>query len=296
MSGLKISGFVSRPDFTRSSKKDYYTFVNSRAVKCPVFQKSIDTAYRNLIGSRYPFVILNLEISPEDVDVNVHPTKIEVRFSDNFNSFSRLQTTVGISYKISKILKAGVGYALINPYSSNNNAFKNSRHRLMADFAAGYRMGDWRLSLRERIQMTHLTGDYNTYQQPRNAFMLKSRLTAKYHWTPQLVPYAYVEFRHFLNAPVITAVYDGSTYSSPTGSQAAGWFLDGFNGSYLNRVRTSLGIDIPMSKKHQFKFYLLADYVSDKVVDANAKGTKLKSYTKEHGWVGWAGAEYEFRF
>ena len=61
MSGLKISGFVSTPDYTRASKKDYYMYVNSRMVKCPIFQKSIDTAYKSLIGSRYPFIILNYQ-------------------------------------------------------------------------------------------------------------------------------------------------------------------------------------------------------------------------------------------
>ena len=60
ISGLEISGYVSTPDYTRASKKDYYMYVNSRTVKCPVFQKAIDTAYKSLIGSRYPFIILNI--------------------------------------------------------------------------------------------------------------------------------------------------------------------------------------------------------------------------------------------
>ncbi len=83
LSGLKISGFVSTPDYTRSSKKSYYTYINSRAVKCPVFQKAIDTVYRTLTANnKYPFVVLNLEIPPYDVDVNVHPTKKEVRYKN----------------------------------------------------------------------------------------------------------------------------------------------------------------------------------------------------------------------
>ena len=83
LSGLKISGFVSTPDYTRSSKKSYYTYINSRAVKCPVFQKAIDTVYRTLTANnKYPFVVLNLEIPPHDVDVNVHPTKKEVRYKN----------------------------------------------------------------------------------------------------------------------------------------------------------------------------------------------------------------------
>jgi DNA mismatch repair protein MutL len=58
-------------------------YVNSRLVKCPVFQKAIDMVYRNLTGnSRYPFIVLNLEIPPADVDVNVHPAKREVRYKN----------------------------------------------------------------------------------------------------------------------------------------------------------------------------------------------------------------------
>ncbi len=99
LSGLKISGFVSVPDYTRSSKKDYYLYVNSRLVKCPVFQKSIDTVYKNLIGSRYPFVILNLEIPASDVDVNVHPTKKEVRYKTPNQIFNFIYSAVDLALK-----------------------------------------------------------------------------------------------------------------------------------------------------------------------------------------------------
>ena len=95
ISGIKISGYVSTPDYTRSSKKDYYTYVNSRIVKCPIFQKSIDTVYKNLIGNtRYPFIVLNLEIPPEDVDVNVHPTKKEVRYKNPNQIFNFIYSSV----------------------------------------------------------------------------------------------------------------------------------------------------------------------------------------------------------
>ncbi len=100
LSGLKITGFVSSPDFTRASKKDYYMYVNSRPVKCPVFQKSIDTVYRNLIGNtRYPFIILNLEIPPADVDVNVHPTKKEVKYKNPNQIFNFIYSSVDSALK-----------------------------------------------------------------------------------------------------------------------------------------------------------------------------------------------------
>ena len=87
LSGMKVSGFVSTPDFTRSSKKNYFMFINGRAVKCPIFQKSIDTAYKNLIASgKFPFIVLNLEIPP--------PTKKEVRYKNTNMIFNFVCTAI----------------------------------------------------------------------------------------------------------------------------------------------------------------------------------------------------------
>lgn len=89
LAGMKISGYVSTPTYTRSSKKGYHIYINGRTVKCPVFQKAIDTAYKSLIANgKYPFVVLNLELPPADVDVNVHPTKKEVRYKNTNQVFN----------------------------------------------------------------------------------------------------------------------------------------------------------------------------------------------------------------
>ena len=95
ISGLKMSGFVSTPDYTRSSKKSYHIYINSRSVKCPVFQKAIDMVYKNLTANnKFPFVVLNLEIPPHDVDVNVHPTKKEVRYKNPNQIFNFIYSSV----------------------------------------------------------------------------------------------------------------------------------------------------------------------------------------------------------
>lgn len=89
LAGMKISGYVSTPNYTRSSKKGYHIYINGRTVKCPVFQKAIDTAYKSLIANgKYPFVVLNLELPTADVDVNVHPTKKEVRYKNTNQVFN----------------------------------------------------------------------------------------------------------------------------------------------------------------------------------------------------------------
>lgn len=93
--GLKIKGVVSTPDYSRASKKSYHLYINSRTVKCPVMQKAIDTAYRTLIANhKFPFIVLNLEIPPHDVDVNVHPTKKEVRYKNPNQVFNFIMSAV----------------------------------------------------------------------------------------------------------------------------------------------------------------------------------------------------------
>ena len=95
LSGLKISGYVSTPDLTRSSKKYYHIYINSRTVKCPVFLKSIGTAYKNMLSiGKYPIVILNLELPASDVDVNVHPTKKEVRYKNPNQIFNFIMSGI----------------------------------------------------------------------------------------------------------------------------------------------------------------------------------------------------------
>ena len=223
----------------------------------------------------------------------------EVRFDNNFGSLDRLQTTLALSYKVHPNIKLGLGYALINGYGANSISFKNPRHRFMADVTGMVHYGYWNFSLKERFQVTRRTGDFNVYQNPKNALMLKSRLKAQYKGFVKVQPYAYFEVRNYLNAPVIAAAYDGSVYvtlDDYSEEGEAGWFLTGFNGGYVNRLRGSLGVDVKLDKHNTLNFYFLGDYLMDKVVDANAEGTKLKSYTKETGFRGWIGAGYEFAF
>lgn len=223
----------------------------------------------------------------------------EVRFDSNFGAFDRLQSTLSLNYKIHPNIKIGAGYALINGYNSTNQGFKNARHRFMIDVKGTLKYGNWNLSLKERLQLTHRTGEYNVYQNPANALMLKSRLTAKYLGFGKVEPYAYFELRNYLNAPVVSAAYDGVNYGTIDGHTQEGepgWFLTGFNGGYINRFRGSLGVDVKLDKRSTLNFYFMGDYCIDKEVDANAEGTILKSYTKETGFRGWIGAGYEFAF
>ena len=82
--GLKISGYVSLPTLNKANSLSQFLFVNNRPVRDKVLLGAIRGAYQDVLTrGRYPMCALFFDLPPEDVDVNVHPTKAEVRFYDN---------------------------------------------------------------------------------------------------------------------------------------------------------------------------------------------------------------------
>ena len=82
--GVRLTGVVSLPTFNRGVADQQYLFVNSRPVKDRLLVGALRAAYRDLIArDRQPIAALFLEVPLEDVDVNVHPAKTEVRFRDS---------------------------------------------------------------------------------------------------------------------------------------------------------------------------------------------------------------------
>ena len=81
--GIRVSGFVGLPTLTRAGRGEQYIFVNRRAASAAVIPYALRSAYPPLDADRKPVVILFIDLAPESVDVNVHPTKREVRFRDS---------------------------------------------------------------------------------------------------------------------------------------------------------------------------------------------------------------------
>ena len=92
---LTIAGFISDLSLTRSNRKDITLFVNGRWVQDPMLTAAVIRAYNTmLMVGRYPVVVLFLEIPTHLVDVNVHPTKAEVRFREQDQVFSGVQRAI----------------------------------------------------------------------------------------------------------------------------------------------------------------------------------------------------------
>ncbi len=78
---LRLSGFTSKPELEKLNRNSIYCFVNRRLVRDRVLMHAVSEAYRNILPpTSFPVVLLFVEMPPEEVDVNVHPAKTEVRF------------------------------------------------------------------------------------------------------------------------------------------------------------------------------------------------------------------------
>ena len=79
--GLRISGYLGKPVITRGNRNFENFFVNGRYVKSPMISKSLEDAYRDFtMQHKFPFAVLHFHVDGEEIDVNVHPTKMELRF------------------------------------------------------------------------------------------------------------------------------------------------------------------------------------------------------------------------
>jgi DNA mismatch repair protein MutL len=81
---LSIQGFATGPEFTRSDKRAIFIIVNKRILSCRIIKSAIDKVYKDILNpSRFPVVIVSLELPPEDIDVNIHPNKKEIKYKDS---------------------------------------------------------------------------------------------------------------------------------------------------------------------------------------------------------------------
>lgn len=93
--GIKVEGYISTPELVRANRNLESFYINSRFVKSKTMGAALEQAYQSYIPSdKFPFCVLNLEINPSLVDVNVHPAKLEVKFSNENLIFSAVYYAV----------------------------------------------------------------------------------------------------------------------------------------------------------------------------------------------------------
>ena len=93
--GICISGYIGKPEISRPNRNYENYFVNGRYIKSNTIAKAIEDAYEDRMMSRqFPFALLTMTIDPSAIDVNVHPTKMDVRFSDPMRVYDSVKRAV----------------------------------------------------------------------------------------------------------------------------------------------------------------------------------------------------------
>ena len=85
---IKVTGVIGKPEIARSNRSYQMFFVNKRFIKDKTLQASAEQAFKGLLPiGKFGFLVLNLEMDPKKIDVNVHPTKLEIRFQEEQKVF-----------------------------------------------------------------------------------------------------------------------------------------------------------------------------------------------------------------
>ena len=149
---VKISGFVGKPECSRRTRGEQYLFVNGRYIKHPALSAAVEKAYDEMLPERsYPSYFIELQVDPSRIDVNIHPTKTEVRFVDDHALFAILRSAVKKSLGVFTLANqlsfdtpdefnigpAPTGYVPPAPsvsYNPNYNPFKASASQSRMEF------------------------------------------------------------------------------------------------------------------------------------------------------------------
>lgn len=102
---VTVRGFIGKPVITRANRNFELYFVNERFVRNPMIMKAIEDGYRAfLMQHKFPFTVLMIDVNPEIVDVNVHPQKLEVRFSDGMLIYNSVLDAVQNALRATELI------------------------------------------------------------------------------------------------------------------------------------------------------------------------------------------------
>lgn len=117
---VKVSGFVLKPEFARKSRGEQFFFVNNRFIKSGYLNHAVSTAFEGLIkDGLHPGYFLYLEVNPKSIDINIHPTKTEIKFDDEHAIYAMLRATIKHSlgqFSIAPVLDFNKDAGFDTPY------------------------------------------------------------------------------------------------------------------------------------------------------------------------------------
>ena len=135
---INISGFVGKPEYAKKSRGEQFFFVNNRFIKSPYLNHAISAAFEGVLQpGKHPCYFLNLEVNPKSIDINIHPTKTEIKFDDEKTLYAILRSTVKHSlgqYNVAPILDFERSASFDTPYDFKNKNTQTPRVTVNPDF------------------------------------------------------------------------------------------------------------------------------------------------------------------
>lgn len=134
---IKVKGYIGKPEFAKKSRGEQFFFVNDRYIRSSYLNHAVLTAYEGLLPKdSHPFYVLFIEISPESIDINVHPTKTEIKFEDEKTVYAIVRAAVKQSLGLHNIapsldFEGDVNFAPLRPVTT---AFDDSGFTKAANF------------------------------------------------------------------------------------------------------------------------------------------------------------------
>ena len=126
---LNISGFVMKPEFAKKSRGEQFFFINNRYVKNTYLHHAVVAAFEGLLQHRtYPSYFLFLEVAPETIDINIHPTKTEVKFDNEHDLYAVLKASIKHSlgmFNVVPVLDFEKDQSLDTPYAYKDKLVAN---------------------------------------------------------------------------------------------------------------------------------------------------------------------------
>ncbi|GAA0873011.1 DNA mismatch repair endonuclease MutL [Gangjinia marincola] len=121
---VKIKGFVGKPEFAKRTRGEQFFFVNDRFIKSPYLNHAVSAAFEGLLNDKvHPRYFLYLSVDPQRIDINIHPTKTEIKFDDEHALYAMLRSTIKHSlgqFNVAPVLDFDRDAGMEVPYQYKN--------------------------------------------------------------------------------------------------------------------------------------------------------------------------------
>ncbi|MEJ8756212.1 DNA mismatch repair endonuclease MutL [Pontibacter sp. H259] len=141
---LSVRGYIGKPEFAKKTRGEQFFFVNNRFIKSGYLNHAVMTAFEGLLPKEsYPFYVLFIDIEPDRIDINVHPTKTEIKFDDEKTVYAIVHSAVRKSLGAHNIAPSldfdgDVNFAPLQPIRIQNNEAGFEQERTTTAYSSGF--------------------------------------------------------------------------------------------------------------------------------------------------------------